>query len=143
MINFASKDVCDPQAMILTNATYEICEKMGMPERELQMMNTAYYLASLPKDNSIYMAMQAMHQDVEKYGNLTVPLHLRNAPTVLMKSAGYGAGYEYAHDLPDLPLSSPDEGKSSEGGWVGGQRVMKKSSQEHFPEELQGRKYRN
>ncbi len=130
MINFASEDVYDPQAMILANATYDICEKMGMPECELPMMNTAYYLADLPKDNRIYMAMQAMHRDVQEFWNLNVPLHLRNAPTALMKSAWYGAGYEYAHDLPDLPLDK------------GGMRGVKKSSQEHFPEELRGRKYR-
>jgi putative ATPase len=119
MINFASEDVYDPQAMILANATYEICEKMGMPECELPMMNTAYYLASLPKDNRVYMAMQAMHADVREFWNLAVPIHLRNAPTALMKEAGYGKWYEYAHDLKE-----------------------KKSSQEHFPEELKGRKYR-
>ena len=130
MINFASEDVYDAQAMILANATYDICEKMGMPECELPMMNTAYYLADLPKNNSVYRAMQAMHQDIEKYGNLAVPLHLRNAPTALMKSAGYGVGYEYVHDLPDLPLDK------------GGMRGVKKSAQEHFPEELRGRKYR-
>jgi putative ATPase len=113
MINFASEDVYDQTAMILANATYDICEKMGMPECELPMMNTAYYLAGLPKDNRVYMAMQAMHKDVREYGNLPVPLHLRNAPTELMKEAGYGRGYEYAHDLKE-----------------------KKSKQEHFPEEL-------
>lgn len=90
MINFASEDVYDPTAMILANATYDICEKMGMPECELPMLNTAYYLANLPKDNSVYMAMQAMHQDIREYGNLGVPLHLRNAPTELMREAGYG-----------------------------------------------------
>ena len=90
MMNFASEDVYDPQAMILANATYDICEKMGMPECELPMMNTAYYLADLPKDNRIYTAMHAMQSDVREYGNLAVPLHLRNAPTELMKEAGYG-----------------------------------------------------
>ncbi len=120
MINFASEDVYDPQAMILANATYDICEKMGMPECELPLLNTAYYLADLPKDNRIYMAMQAMHQDVQSFRNLAVPLHLRNAPTKLMKEAKYGKGYEYAHDFTE-----------------------KKSDQEHFPDELRGRKYRN
>lgn len=119
MINFASEDVFDPTAMILANATYDICEKMGMPECELPIMNTAYYLADLPKNNSVYVAMKAMQADVLEYGNLAVPIHLRNAPTELMKEAGYGKGYEYAHDLKE-----------------------KKSSQEHFPEELKGRKYR-
>ncbi len=119
MMNFASEDVYDAQAIILTNATYEICEKMGMPECELPMLNTAYYLADLPRDNRIYRAMQKMHDDVKNFWNLAVPIHLRNAPTALMKEAGYGKGYEYAHDLKE-----------------------KKSSQEHFPEELKGRKYR-
>ena len=120
MMNFASEDVYSAEAIILTNSVYEICEKMGMPECELPLLNAAYFLADLPKDNRIYMALQRMHADVREYGNLGVPLHLRNAPTELMKEAGYGKGYEYAHDLK-----------------------TKKSSQEHFPEELRGRKYRN
>jgi putative ATPase len=90
MMNFASEDIYDPQAIILTNSVYEICEKMGMPECELPLLNVAYYLADAPKDNRIYRAMQAMQKDVKDYGNLSVPLHLRNAPTSLMKEAGYG-----------------------------------------------------
>lgn len=119
MMNFASEDVYDPQAIILANSVYEICEKMGMPECELPILNLAYYLADLPKDNRIYMAQLAMHDDLKNFGNLKVPMHLRNAPTKLMKDAGYGKNYEYAHDL---------EGK--------------KSDQQHFPDELVGRKYR-
>jgi replication-associated recombination protein RarA len=121
MINFATEDIglSDPLAIIIANSVYDICEKMGMPECELPLCKVAYHLAEAPKDNSVYMAMQAMRQDVREYGNLGVPLHLRNAPTDLMKEIGYGKGYEYAHNLPE-----------------------KKSSQEHFPEELQGRKYR-
>ena len=91
MMNFASEDLYDPQVIILTNSIYEICEKMGMPECELPLLNVAYYLADLPKTNSVYRAMQAMQSDVRKYGNLTVPMHLRNAPTTLMKEVGYGA----------------------------------------------------
>lgn len=122
MINFASEDVglADPLAMIMANSVYDICEKMGMPECELPMCKLAYHLAAAPRDNSVYMAMNAMHRDIREYGNLPVPLHLRNAPTALMKEAGYGKGYEYAHNLPE-----------------------KKSEQEHFPERLKGRKYRN
>jgi putative ATPase len=119
MMNFASEDIYDPQAIILTNSVYDICEKMGMPECELPILNAAYYLANAPKDNAIYMAMQQMHTDIHEFWNLWVPLHLRNAPTALMKEAGYGKGYEYAHHLE-----------------------TKKSKQEHFPEELKGRKYR-
>lgn len=84
-MNFASEDVYDPTAMILANSTYEICEKMGMPECELPLLNLAYYLADLPKNNAIYLAQKAMHEDIQTYGNLPVPIHLRNAPTKLLK----------------------------------------------------------
>ena len=90
MMNFASEDIYDPAAITLTNSIYEICEKMGMPECELPLLNTAYYLADAPKDNRIYLAQKAMHKDIQNYGNLGVPLHLRNAPTGLMKEVGYG-----------------------------------------------------
>jgi putative ATPase len=119
MMNFASEDIYDPQAIILTNSVYEICEKMGMPECELPLLNAAYYLADAPKDNRVYRAMQQMHADIREFGNLDVPLHLRNAPTQLMKEAGYSKWYEYAHDTPE-----------------------KKSAQEHFPEKLKERRYR-
>lgn len=120
MMNFASEDVFDPQAIILANSVYEICEKMGMPECELPMLNLAYYLADLPKNNAIYLAQMAMHEDLQNFGNLAVPMHLRNAPTKLMCDIWYGKNYEYAHDLEN-----------------------KKSDQQHFPDELVGRKYRN
>ena len=119
MMNFASEDVFDPQAIILANSVYEICEKMGMPECELPILNLAYYLADLPKNNAIYLAQMAMHEDLQNFGNLAVPMHLRNAPTKLMKDIGYGKNYEYAHDLEN-----------------------KKSNQQHLPDELVGRKYR-
>lgn len=90
MMNFASEDIYDPQAILLANSVYEICEKMGMPECELPLLNVAYYLADAPKDNRIYMAQKAMHADIREYGNLGVPLHLRNAPTELMREIGYG-----------------------------------------------------
>jgi putative ATPase len=67
MMNFSSEDVYDSQAMILANSVYDICEKMGMPECELSIMNLAYYLADLPKDNRIYLAMHAMHQDIREF----------------------------------------------------------------------------
>lgn len=119
MMNFASEDVFDPQAIILANSVYEICEKMGMPECELPMLNLAYYLVDLPKNNAIYLAQMAMHEDLQNFGNLAVPMHLRNAPTKLMKDIWYGKNYEYAHDLEN-----------------------KKSDQQHFPDKLVGRKYR-
>ncbi|MBC7503407.1 replication-associated recombination protein A [Candidatus Gracilibacteria bacterium] len=119
MMNFASEDIYDTHAIILTNSVYDIVEKMGMPECELPILNAAYYLANVPKDNSLYIAMHMMHDDIREFGNLNVPLHLRNAATALMKEVGYGKGYEYAHNLEE-----------------------KRSEQEHFPEELRGRKYR-
>lgn len=67
MINFASEDIYDPQAIILTNSVYDICEKMGMPECELPILNAAYYLANSTKDNSVYTAMQSMHADIVEF----------------------------------------------------------------------------
>ncbi len=119
LINFASEDVFCPEAIILANSVYEICEKLGMPEAELPLLNLAYFLADLPKNNEIYKSLHKIHADIEKYGSLPVPMHLRNAPTQLMKQEGYGKWYEYAHNLPE-----------------------KKSHQQHFPDELRWRKYR-
>lgn len=81
MINFASEDIYDTHAIILTNSVYEICEKMGMPECELPLINAVYYLTDAQKDNRIHMAQKMMHKDIQQYGNLPVPLHLRNAST--------------------------------------------------------------
>lgn len=67
MMNFASEDTYDPQAIILANSVYDICEKMGMPECELPILNLAYYLAGTVRDNSIYMAQHAMHQDIREF----------------------------------------------------------------------------
>lgn len=70
MMNFASEDIYDSSLIVLTNSVYEICEKMGMPECELPLLNGAYALADAPKDNRIYMAMKSMHDDIREYGNL-------------------------------------------------------------------------
>ena len=67
MMNFSSEDVYDPQAIILANSVYDICEKMGMPECELPILNLAYYLADLPKNNAIYRAQICMHADIQEY----------------------------------------------------------------------------
>ena len=93
MINFASEDVSlldDPNVMLLANSVYDLVTKIGMPEAELVLCNFAYYLADAPKNNSIYMAMLEMQEDVRKHGDLPVPMHIRNAPTKLMKELGYG-----------------------------------------------------
>lgn len=120
MIRFASEDIgnADPQALILANSVYEACAKVGMPECEIFLIQLAIYLSKAPKDNSAYMAELQIKEDIEKYGNLPVPMNIRNAPTKLMKELGYGKGYEYDHDLPN-----------------------KKSVQQCLPDKLAGKKY--
>lgn len=120
LLRFASEDVgnSDPQALILANSVYESCQKVGMPECEIFLIQLAIYLAKAPKDNSAYIAEIKIKEDIEEYGNLPVPMHIRNAPTKLMKDLGYGKGYEYDHDLPN-----------------------KKSIQQCLPDKLKGRKY--
>ena len=120
MIRFASEDIgnADPQALILANSVYEACAKVGMPECEVFLIQLAIYLSKAPKDNSAYVAELSVKEDIEKYGNLPVPMNIRNAPTKLMKELGYGKGYEYDHDLKN-----------------------KKSNQQCLPDKLAGKKY--
>ena len=101
MIRFASEDIgnADPNALILANSVYEACQKIGMPECEIFLIQLAIYLSNAKKDNSAYMAELSVKEDIDKYGNLPVPLNIRNAETKLMKDIGYGRGYEYDHDL--------------------------------------------
>lgn len=102
MVRFASEDIgaANPNALLLANVVYDTCYKIGMPECEVALVQLAQYLANAPKDNSAYTATVRIKQDIEQYGNLEVPLHLRNAPTQLMKDIGYGEGYKYDHDSP-------------------------------------------
>ncbi|HPP18782.1 MAG TPA: replication-associated recombination protein A [Candidatus Dojkabacteria bacterium] len=120
MIRFASEDIgnADPQALILANNVYEACQKVGMPECEVFLIQLAIYLSKAPKDNSAYIAELSVKEDIEKYGNLPVPMNIRNAPTKLMKELGYGKGYEYDHDLKN-----------------------KKSNQQCLPDKLAKRRY--
>jgi putative ATPase len=122
LLRFASEDIgnADPQALILANSVFESCQKLGRPECDIFLVQLAIYLAQAPKDNTAYSASNQAREDVKKYGSLPVPLHIRNAPTSLMKELGYGEGYKYAHDYKDA-----------------------KVDQEHFPDELKGRKYVN
>ena len=101
MVRFASEDVglADPQALALTLAAMQAVDFIGMPEGALALAEAAIYLALAPKSNSVYLAYGAAQQDVASTINEPVPLHLRNAPTALMKQFGYGKGYEYAHNL--------------------------------------------
>ncbi|GAO44838.1 replication-associated recombination protein A [Flavihumibacter petaseus] len=118
MVILASEDIgnANPNALLLANACFEAVNKIGHPESRIILSQCAVYLATSPKSNSSYMAIDAALALVAQTGDLPVPLHLRNAPTKLMKNLGYGRNYEYAH--------------SHEGNF---------SLQEYLPDALQGR----
>ncbi|MEX2115826.1 MAG: replication-associated recombination protein A [Bacteroidota bacterium] len=100
MVVLASEDIgnADPAALVLATSCFTAIESVGMPEARIILAQTAAYLASAPKSNASYRAIEDALDDVRKLPNLAVPLHLRNAPTSLMKGMGYGAGYQYSHD---------------------------------------------
>lgn len=99
MVVFASEDIgnADPAALPLALAVYQAIERIGMPEGRIPLAQGVTYLASAPKSNASYMAIGAAQQAVAEGIDLTVPLHLRNAPTKLMKAEGYGESYQYPH----------------------------------------------
>ena len=98
----ASEDIglANPNAMLLANACFDAVMKVGWPEGRIPLAETTIYLATSPKSNSAYNAINDALELVRQTGNLPVPLHLRNAPTKLMKQLGYGDNYKYAHDYP-------------------------------------------
>lgn len=100
MVRFATEDVglADPQALGVALNAMEAYRFLGSPEGEDALVQAAVYLASAPKSNSIYLAYKAVKQEIGHTGALPVPYHIRNAPTPLMKSLGYGKDYKYAHD---------------------------------------------
>lgn len=108
----------DPQALPLCMAAQQAVHFLGQPEGDLALAQAVVYLAQAPKSNAVYKAYGAALADVAETRNEPVPLHLRNAPTKLMQGLGYGRGYQYAHDAPDAQVA-----------------------QEHFPPNLQGRRY--
>jgi len=118
LVRFASEDVglANNTALLLANAVFESCQKLGLPECNVHLTQCVIYLAKSKKDITAYQAYSRARKDVEKYGNLPVPLHIRNAPTKLMKDLGYGKEYKYT------PLEESDD-------------------QEYLPDELKGRKY--
>ncbi|MFZ5798046.1 MAG: replication-associated recombination protein A [Desulfobulbaceae bacterium] len=120
LIRFASEDIgnADPQALQVALHCREAYHLLGSPEGELALLQSAVYLATAPKSNALYAASHKVRRDIKRTGSLPVPLHLRNAPTGLMKDLGYGSGYQYAHDSAD--------------GLV---------DQEHLPLELKGHLY--
>jgi putative ATPase len=103
MIRFASEDVGNaaPGALQMTVAAAETYERLGSPEGELALAQAAVYLATAPKSNRVYTAWQRATRDAETGGSQPVPLHLRNAPTRMMKELGYGKEYKYPHDFAD------------------------------------------
>jgi len=120
LIRFASEDVgiADPQAITIAINCRDAYHFLGSPEGELALVEAAVYLATAPKSNAIYKAYNEVIKDIAKTGSLPVPLHIRNAPTRLMRDLDYGRGYRYAHDYAD--------------GIV---------DQEHLPDQLTGRRY--
>ena len=100
MLILASEDIgnANPNALLLANTCFDAVNKIGYPESRIILSQTAIYLASSPKSNASYMAINSAQEVVRKTGNLSVPMHLRNAPTKLMKDIGYSDGYKYAHD---------------------------------------------
>ncbi|MBP5327030.1 MAG: replication-associated recombination protein A [Bacteroidales bacterium] len=100
MLIFASEDIsnANPNALLMANACFEAVTKIGYPECRITLSQCAIYLANSVKSNSTYMALANAQQAIRRTGDLPVPLHLRNAPTKLMKEIGYSDGYKYAHD---------------------------------------------
>jgi len=101
MVIFASEDIgnANPTALVLANAAFEAVNKIGYPEARIILAQCATYLAASHKSNASYMAINEALDTVHKEGDLPVPLHIRNAPTGLMKKMDYGKNYKYAHDF--------------------------------------------
>jgi putative ATPase len=103
LIRFASEDVglSDPAALEVALTAYQAWEKVGPPEAGLCLAQAVVYLATAPKSNALYMAEKSVKKEIEDTGPQSVPLHLRNAPTKLMKEMGYSKGYLYPHNYPE------------------------------------------
>ena len=110
VVRMASEDIgnADPRALTLCLSAWDVQERLGSPEGELAVAQAITYLACAPKSNAVYMAYKAARHDAQNFGSLEVPLHLRNAPTKLMKQLGYGDEYRYAHDEPDAYAAGED-----------------------------------
>jgi putative ATPase len=120
-VRMASEDIgnADPRALTMTLEACAVYERLGSPEGELAIAQAVLFMACAAKSNAVYVAYNAATEDAGKLGSLEVPLHLRNAPTRLMKEIGYGKGYRYAHDEPE--------------GYAAGER--------YFPDEMPERRY--
>jgi putative ATPase len=120
-VRMASEDIgnADPRALTMTLEACAVYERLGSPEGELAIAQAVIFMACAAKSNAVYAAYNAATEDAASLGSLEVPMHLRNAPTRLMKEMGYGKGYRYAHDEP--------------GGYASGER--------YFPEGMPERRY--
>ncbi len=125
MLIFASEDIgnANPNALLLANATFDAVSKIGYPECRINLSQCACYLACSAKSNATYMALENANAMIRRTGDLPVPLHIRNAPTKLMKEMGYHEGYKYAHDY---------NGGAALGGFA---------EQEYLPQGLEGTKF--
>jgi putative ATPase len=110
VVRMASEDIgnADPRALELALSAWDVQERLGSPEGELAIAQAVVYLACVPKSNAVYRAWGAAQDDARAHGSLDVPLHLRNAPTRLMKELGYGEAYRYAHDEPEAYAPGED-----------------------------------
>jgi len=118
LIISAAEDIglANPNALLIANAAFDAVMKIGWPEGRIPLAEAAVYLATSPKSNSAYMGINTALELAKETGSLAVPLHLRNAPTQLMKQLGYGDGYKYAHDYPNHFVDQqylPDELKDT------------------------------
>ncbi len=121
LLRMASEDIgnADPRALRICLDAWDVQERLGSPEGELALAQAVCYLAAAPKSNAVYTAYKAVRSDIANGGSYDVPMHLRNAPTKMMKQQGFGEEYRYAHDEP--------------GAYAAGEN--------YFPEELQDRQY--
>lgn len=103
LVRMASEDIglADPQALVVANAAKDAYDYLGSPEGELALAQACVYLATAPKSNAVYTAFKSAMSAAKEHGSLLPPRHILNAPTRLMKETGYGAGYQYDHDMPD------------------------------------------
>lgn len=103
LVRFASEDIglADTNALNVAINAFQACQFLGMPECNVHIIETVIYLSVAPKSNAVYQATLKAQKDIKKYGNLPVPLQIRNAPTKLMKKLDYGKDYQYAHDTKD------------------------------------------
>jgi putative ATPase len=136
MVRFASEDIgnADPHALLVAMAALQAFQLLGPPEGELALAQAAVYLATAPKSNALYTAYGRIKETIRKTGYLPVPLHIRNAPTKLMRELDYGRGYQYAHDFDNayVPQEYMPEGLNSQKYYLPTDRGYEKTIKERM-----------